>query len=187
LETIGKQPVRGAVESLGARHHGDRMDIDAIRQYCLGFPHTTENVQWGYDLCLKLDGKLFAVMPLEVAPAALSFKCSPENFVELCERPGIKPAAYMARAQWVSLEKLNTLPDSELRDLIAESYRLVWERLPKSRRAVLESEKTSAGKSKAAKSSRVKSKTASKTVKKKTARAKAKKSKPKTAKAGRRG
>lgn len=113
------------------------MDIDAIRKYCLSFPHTTENVQWGYDLCLKVDGKLFVVMPLEVAPVAISFKCSPEGFVELCERPGIKPAAYMARAQWVSLEKLNTLPDAELRQRIAESYRLVWERLPKGRRTVL--------------------------------------------------
>jgi predicted DNA-binding protein (MmcQ/YjbR family) len=123
------------------------MDIDAIRKYCLSFAHTTENVQWGYDLCLKVDGKLFAVMPLEVAPAALSFKCSPESFAELRERPGIKPAAYMARAQWVSLEKLDTLPDSELRDLIAESYRLVWERLPKSRRAALESGNASSLKS----------------------------------------
>jgi hypothetical protein len=44
----------------------------------------------------------------------------------------------MARAQWVALEQLNTLPDTELRDLLAESYRLVWERLPKKRRAELE-------------------------------------------------
>lgn len=118
------------------------MDIDAIRKYCLSFPHTTENVQWGYDLCLKVDAKLFAVMPLEVAPVAISFKCTRDNFTELCERPGIKPAAYMARAQWVSLEKLDTLSDFELRDLLAESYRLVWERLPKNRREALESGKT---------------------------------------------
>ncbi len=163
------------------------MDIDAIRQYCLSFPHTTENVQWGYDLCLKVDGKLFTVMPLEVAPAALSFKCSPENFVELCERPGVKPAAYMARAQWVSLEKLNTLPDSELRDLIAEAYRLVWERLPKSRRAALEGGKTSSGK-KGAKASRAKSGSPSKRTSQRAAPAKTKKSKKsKAAKAGRRG
>jgi predicted DNA-binding protein (MmcQ/YjbR family) len=139
------------------------MDIDAIRKHCLSFPHTTENVQWGYDLCLKVDGKLFVVMPLEPAPVAISFKCSPENFVEMCERPGIKPAAYMARAQWVSLEKLNTLPDSELRDLIGESYRLVWERLPKSRRAALESGKASAAKVSSKATKRAKAKTIAKT------------------------
>ncbi|MFZ0705973.1 MAG: MmcQ/YjbR family DNA-binding protein [Candidatus Korobacteraceae bacterium] len=114
------------------------MDIESLRKYCLSFPHATENVQWGYDLCFKVDGKLFAVAPLEVAPLRLSFKCSPENFSELCEREGVRPAPYMARAQWVALEQLNTLPDSELRELLAESYRLVWERLPKKRRAELE-------------------------------------------------
>lgn len=115
------------------------MDIDSLRKLCLSFPHTTENVQWGYDLCFKVDGKLFAVTPLEVAPVRLSFKCSPENFVQLCERDGVRPAPYMARAQWVALEQLNTLPDSELRELLTESYQLVWERLPKKRQAELES------------------------------------------------
>ena len=113
------------------------MDIDALRRYCLQFPHATENVQWGYDLCFKVDGKLFAVTPLEPAPVRLSFKCTPEMFAELCERPGVRPAPYMARAQWVALEQLNTLPDAELRELLAESYRLVWERLPKKRQQEL--------------------------------------------------
>jgi len=113
------------------------MELEALRRFCLDFPHTTENVQWGYDLCFKVDGKLFAVTPLEPAPVRLSFKCSPENFAELCERPGVRPAPYMARAQWVSLEQLNTLPDAELRELLAESYRLVWARLPKKRQQEL--------------------------------------------------
>jgi len=114
------------------------MDIEALRIYCLSFPHATENVQWGYDLCFKVAGKLFAVTPLEVAPVRLSFKCTPENFVLLCERDGVRPAPYMARNHWIALEQLNTLPDSELRELLAESYRLVWERLPKKRRPELE-------------------------------------------------
>ena len=116
------------------------MDIDAIRQHCLGFPHATENVQWGFDLCFKVDGKLFAVAPLEVAPVRLSFKCSPESFAELRERPDVIPAPYMARAQWVALQELNAIPDDELRRRLAESYRLVWERLPKKRRAQLAGE-----------------------------------------------
>ncbi|MGO9520395.1 MAG: MmcQ/YjbR family DNA-binding protein [Candidatus Korobacteraceae bacterium] len=114
------------------------MDIEAIRQYCLRFPHTTENMQWGADLCFKVDGKLFVVAAIEMVPQRLSFKCSPESFAELCEREGIIPAPYMARAQWVSLLGTNVVADDELRDLIAESYRLVWERLPKKRRAELE-------------------------------------------------
>jgi predicted DNA-binding protein (MmcQ/YjbR family) len=113
------------------------MDIDSIRKHCLGFAHATENVQWGCDLCFKVDGKLFAVAPLEVAPVCLSFKCAPETFAELCERSDVIPAPYMARAQWVALQSLNAITDDELRELLAESYRLVWERLPKKRREEL--------------------------------------------------
>jgi len=113
------------------------MDIEAIRQFCLQFPHATESVQWGGDLCFKVDGKLFVVAALEMVPQRLSFKCTPESFAELCERTGVIPAPYMARAQWVSLMGLNTVKDDELRDLIAQSYRLVWERLPKKRQAEL--------------------------------------------------
>ena len=120
------------------------MDIDALRCFCLRFPHATENVQWEYALCFKVDGKLFAVSRLEPAPVRLSFKCSPEMFSELCERPGVRPAPYMARAQWVGLEQLNTLPDAELRELLAESYHLVWERLPKKRQQELGGAKAAA-------------------------------------------
>ena len=119
------------------------MDVDGIRKHCLSFPHTMEMVQWGADLVFKVDGKMFAVTPLEVAPVRLSFKCTPENFLELCERPGIIPAPYMARAQWVALETLNAVSESELRDLLMQSYQLVWERLPKKRRAALSGTKTS--------------------------------------------
>jgi predicted DNA-binding protein (MmcQ/YjbR family) len=155
------------------------MDIDSIRRCCLALPHATENVQWGYDLCFKISGKLFAVTPLEPAPVRLSFKASAENFVELCERPGISPAPYMARAQWVALQELDALPDSELRELLAESYRLVFERLPRKRQAELQiAPAKTAAKKKAAKNTSVKGKPA-KSAKKKAA-------KKKSAKAGRR-
>lgn len=119
------------------------MDVDGIRKHCLSFPHTMEMVEWGADLVFKVDGKMFAVTPLEVAPVRLSFKCTPENFLELCERPAIIPAPYMARAQWVALETLNAVSESELRDLLTQSYQLVWERLAKKRREALLSTKTS--------------------------------------------
>jgi predicted DNA-binding protein (MmcQ/YjbR family) len=114
------------------------MDIEAIRRYCLGLPHTGEVVQWGGALVLKVDGKMFVVASLEPGPVRLSFKASAENFVELCERPDIIPAPYMARAQWVCLERLNAVPDGELRELLSEAYRLVFERLPKKRQADLQ-------------------------------------------------
>jgi predicted DNA-binding protein (MmcQ/YjbR family) len=106
-------------------------DIDWVRELCLSFPNATEKVTWGADLTFRIREKIFAVVVLEPANVWLSFKCSGENFAELCERPGIIPAAYMARAQWVALETKDALQRQELAGLLRESYDLVFARLPK--------------------------------------------------------
>lgn len=146
------------------------MDIEAIRRHCLGFPHATENVQWGADLCFKIDGKMFAVASLEVGPVRLSFKCTPENFAELCERQGIIPAPYLARAQWVALQSFEAVAGDQLRELLAQSYWLVWQRLPKKRRMELAIPLTATAKTTAAKKKNSPSVAAKKKAKKKAKR-----------------
>jgi predicted DNA-binding protein (MmcQ/YjbR family) len=101
------------------------MNVDSIRKYCLSFPRATENLQWGDDLCFKVGGKIFAVLSLGAVPQAVCFKCTAEKFAELCEQDGIRPAPYVGRYKWVLLEQLNLLPDSEIRDLIRQSYEMV--------------------------------------------------------------
>lgn len=105
------------------------MNLEWIRKCCMGFPHATEQVQWGQDLVFKIGGKMFAVTPTEPAPNFLSFKCSPEDFAELTERPGIIPAPYLARAQWVALESEDALSAAELKKLLRKSYDLVFSKL----------------------------------------------------------
>ena len=122
------------------------MNIDSIRELCLSFPHATEQIQWGNDLVFKIGGKMFAVTVLEPAPVCLSFKCSPENFAELTERPGIIPAPYMARAQWVALETREALASEELAQLLRQSYELVFAKLPKKIQADLSAPKPAASK-----------------------------------------
>ena len=114
------------------------MNLETLRRYCLEFPGATEQIQWGADLVFKVGGKMFCVACTEVAPNVMSFKCDDETFAELCERAGIIPAPYMARAKWVALEKWSTLPDRELKPLLSESYRLVKEKLPRKTQAELE-------------------------------------------------
>src|SRR4051812_29238007 len=107
------------------------MDVDFIRKYCLGRPHATETVQWGHDLVFKVGGKMFAVTSLEPAAVCLSFKCSPEDFADLTERPGIIPAPYLARAQWVALESDDALSAAEVKKYLARAYELILAKLPK--------------------------------------------------------
>jgi predicted DNA-binding protein (MmcQ/YjbR family) len=107
------------------------MNADWVRKTCLSFPGASEHVIWEGDLTFKVGGKMFAHTVLEVAPVWLSFKTSHENFAELTERPGIIPAPYLARAQWIALEKREALALDQLAGLLRESYDLVVAKLPR--------------------------------------------------------
>jgi predicted DNA-binding protein (MmcQ/YjbR family) len=107
------------------------MNIDQLRKLCLSLPGVTEQIQWGDDLLFKVGGKMFAVTRLEPAKVWLSLKANPENFAELTEKPGIIPAPYLARAKWIALESPDAVPDSELSQLLLESYELVRAKLPR--------------------------------------------------------
>ncbi|MGP8248014.1 MAG: MmcQ/YjbR family DNA-binding protein [Bryobacteraceae bacterium] len=113
------------------------MDLEWIRRVCMACPHATEQVQWGADLVFKIGGRMFAAAPTEPAPVSLSFKCTPEQFAELTERPGVIPAPYLARAHWVALESEDALPRAEIQRLLRQSYDLVMARLPKKKQAEL--------------------------------------------------
>jgi len=110
------------------------MTLDTVRTICRALPAVSEDVKWGHDLCFLVGGKMFTVVDLE-PPHSLAFKCTPESFGELVERPGIIPAPYMARNMWVQEQELgNVLDRRELEPLVRTSYELVVATLPKSRR-----------------------------------------------------
>jgi predicted DNA-binding protein (MmcQ/YjbR family) len=126
------------------------MNIDWIRDYCLSLPHATENLQWGESLLFKIAGKMFVVLNLEPGrDRRLAFKCTPEKFYELTEIPGIVPSPYLAKSHWVAIEDMGALRSSELQDLIAVSYQLVFAKLPKRVQAELSVAKARPGKTKA--------------------------------------
>lgn len=118
-----------------------------LRTYCLSLPHTSEHVLWGDDLVFKVGcttirgketgGKMYAAAALGPRGHRLSFKCTPEEFAELTERPGIVPAPYSARMHWVALETEDALPRTEIKRLVRLSYDLVVAKLPKKAQAEL--------------------------------------------------
>ena len=110
------------------------MTLDTVRTICGALPEVTEDVKWGHDLCFCVRQKMFVVINLE-PPHQLAFKCTPESFAELVERPGIIPAPYMARNMWVQEQELGeTLDRRELAALVKASYDLVVAKLPMSKR-----------------------------------------------------
>jgi predicted DNA-binding protein (MmcQ/YjbR family) len=113
------------------------MNLEWVRGYCLSLPHVTEEILWKIDLVFKIGGKMFAIVVLEPHRVCLTFKCSPEDFAELVERPGIIPAPYSARAHWVGLELPDALSRPETLRYIQRSYELVFAKLPKKKQREL--------------------------------------------------
>jgi predicted DNA-binding protein (MmcQ/YjbR family) len=110
------------------------MTLDTVRAICGALPQVTEDIKWGHDLCFCVGKKMFVVVNLE-PPHQVAFKCTPESFAELVERPGIIPAPYMARNMWVMEEELGEALDRrELTELVKTSYDLIVAKLPKSKR-----------------------------------------------------
>lgn len=110
------------------------MNVDSIREYCLSFPHATEKLQWGDNLCFKVGGKIFAIMGLD--NPRLCFKCNPEIFAELIEREDIRPAPHVGRYKWVMLDRLDAVRWDELQELIGQSYEMVVAKAPKKKRGM---------------------------------------------------
>lgn len=131
------------------------MNVESIRRFCLSFPHATENLQWGDDLCFKVGGKIFALLSLSSVPPRLMFKCAPERFAELVELEDIIPAPYVGRYKWVSLERLDALPWMDVKELIGQSYEMVAAKAKIARVKIARS-KTAGSKTGKAKTVRVK-------------------------------
>lgn len=112
------------------------MTPHAARKLMLAFPGATANVQWGEDHVFKIGGKMFAVIGMQGGKfSGLSFKSAPDSFALLTELPGIRPAPYLARAQWVALDDLAALPAEQLAAYLRRAYEIVLGNLPRKQQA----------------------------------------------------
>ncbi|WNW10442.1 MmcQ/YjbR family DNA-binding protein [Pseudomonas sp. DTU_2021_1001937_2_SI_NGA_ILE_001] len=106
------------------------MRRETIAAFCLQLPGAREDYKWGGVRVFSVAGnKMFATMDL--AGDGVSFKVAAELFLGYVDRPGIRPAPYLARAHWISLTRMDALGDQELRDLLTRSHQLVVSKLPK--------------------------------------------------------
>ena len=123
--------VRGSVTSKRESQTSRAMTIEDIKTICKKLPAVTEDVKWGADLCFCVGTKMFCVTGLEQTPVGVSFKVTDEEFEEVSARPGFRPADYVARYKWVTVEDVNTMSKRELEKYIHQSYELVKAKLPK--------------------------------------------------------
>jgi predicted DNA-binding protein (MmcQ/YjbR family) len=116
------------------------MDLDALKQYLLSKPGTTEEVPFGPQaLVYKVMGKMFALVAWDEDPVRISLKCDPERALELrAVFRAVRGAYHFNKKHWNMLDLDGSVPEAELLAMIDDSYDLVVKGLPKAARAVLQ-------------------------------------------------
>lgn len=114
------------------------MNATDLENLSASWPGVASSIKWEDDLVFTVAGKMFAVFCLRGPHRQrLSFKVDPERFLELTDQPGISPAAYMARAFWISIAEPDRFARTKMIEFLRHSYDLVRGGLSKKQQAAL--------------------------------------------------
>lgn len=107
------------------------MDIESIREHCLGLREVTEDMPFGPDtLVFRIYNKIFACLDL-TRPDLIALKCDPERAIELRERyRGIEGAWHWNKRFWNDVHFDSDVPDTLIRELVEHSLHEVLRKLP---------------------------------------------------------
>ena len=109
-----------------------------IDAFCGKLPAATRTVQWEGVIVFKVGGKMFCLIaPKDHSIGRISFKSAPEHYDALSRSPGFRPAPYLARAKWVSVDDPKTLTDREMKAYLARAHAVIAAALPKKKQAEL--------------------------------------------------
>ena len=115
------------------------MNIEELRDYCLSLKGATEHFPFDeFSLVLKVQGKMFGLIPLDNTEPQIALKCDPERAIQLREEYEAITAAYhFNKKHWNSVRIDSSISQLLLLELIQHSYDLVVSGLPKKLREEL--------------------------------------------------
>ena len=109
-----------------------------IDRFCGSLPAATRIVQWEGVVVFKVGGKMFCLIaPEDHSVGRISFKSAPEHYEALSRAPGFRPAPYLARAKWVSIDDPAMLNDREMKAYIMRAHAVIAAALPRKKQAEL--------------------------------------------------
>jgi predicted DNA-binding protein (MmcQ/YjbR family) len=111
----------------------DLVTYDDFNALCGALPATNHVVQWGGSHVWKVGDKVFAIGGWADAGPAFTFKTSEIAYEALKQRPGLRPAPYLASRgmKWIQHFAEPGLSDEELKSHIRQSHRIVSSGLTK--------------------------------------------------------
>lgn len=112
------------------------MDLDSFRLFCLSLPDTSESLPFDENtLVFKVAGKIFAICGIENFET-VNLKCDPEQAITLREEypEHVFPGYHMNKKHWNTVRVDQGLRSDLIRKWTQDSYDLVVQGLPKSKR-----------------------------------------------------
>ena len=108
------------------------MNVEELREYCLSLKGTTECLPFDdVTLVLKVQGKMFALIPLGNAETSISLKCDPELAITLREEyEAVIPAYHFNKKHWNTVSLDSRITRNLICEWIDHSYQLVVSGLP---------------------------------------------------------
>ncbi len=109
------------------------MDIESLRNYCLGKRDVTEGFPFGETvLVFKVRGKIFLLVSLDSSPLQFNAKCDPEKAEEWREQySAVIPGYHMNKKHWNTVILDGSIPLKQVRAMIDDSYQLIVLSLPR--------------------------------------------------------
>ena len=116
------------------------LSYDAYNSFCRALPATNHVVQWGGAHVWKVGPKVFAIAGWSKKKLPfITFKCSGTAFEILHDRPGLRPAPYLAPrgGKWIQMHGPPGLDDDAMKASLTESHKLVSLKLTRKLQAEL--------------------------------------------------
>lgn len=114
------------------------MNKQSLLKLTRAWPGVSSEIKWQDDLIFMVDGKMFCGICVSGdEQGKFSFKVDADRFLEMTDRPGFRPAPYMARAHWVTLDDTTVVAQPELQQLVRRAYELVFAKLSQKRQREL--------------------------------------------------
>ena len=114
------------------------MNIEDLREFCLSFKGTSEEIKWEVNLTFMVAEKIFVLCSADAIPTRCSVKVNKDTFFELIEDDNFIQAPYLAKKQWVQIQNIELVENELLMKLVANSYDKVKAKLTKKKQREIE-------------------------------------------------
>ena len=98
--------------------------LKKMKEICLALPDTKLTMTWGKPH-FRVGEKIFSGCGEEDGATSIGFKLEKKHAAALVKKPGFRPAKYVGKHGWVSMDAARVDDWEQVRGFVHESYRLI--------------------------------------------------------------